>query len=254
MTKAELKAFLDERASFYNTPDFIKDDPISIPHQFSKKQDIEILGFLMATIAWGNRKSILTSGKRLLKILDYQPHEFILNHSEKDLKACKGFVHRTFNDVDLMYFLHALKAIYSQYNSLEDVFVKHKASSNLQTAISNFKSEFLSFGAPKRTYKHISDPLKNSAAKRLNMMLRWFVRQDNHGVDFGIWTKILPSELSCPLDVHSGRVARQLKLLKRKQNDAKAVAELDKSLRKLDLKDPVKYDFALFGLGVERKF
>jgi len=254
MTKAELKAFLDERANFYNTPDFIKNDPISIPRQFRKKQDIEISGFLIATIAWGNRKSILTSGERLLKILKYQPHDFILNHTEKDLIACKGFVHRTFNDIDLMYFLLALKAIYTQYDSLEDVFVKHKSETDLQTAISNFRSEFLSFGAPQRTYKHVSDPLKNSAAKRLNMMLRWFVRQDNHGVDFGIWNRISPAELSCPLDVHSGRVARQLKLLKRKQNDAKAVAELDKNLRKLDPKDPVKYDFALFGLGIEKEF
>lgn len=254
MKKAELKIFLDEKADFYNTPDFIKEDPISIPHQFNTKQDIEITGFLMATIAWGNRKSILNSGDKLLKILHYEPHDFIVNHSEKDLKACQGFVHRTFNDLDLMYFIQALKAIYDQYESLEDVFVKQKSSNNLQTAISKFKQHFLSFGAPKRTYKHISDPSKNSAAKRINMMLRWFVRRDEKGVDFGIWNKISPSELSCPLDVHSGRVARSLKLLKRKQNDAKAVKELNKNLRKLDPKDPVKYDFALFGLGVYERF
>lgn len=254
MTKAELKVFLDERANFYNTPDFIADDPIAIPRQFTIKQDIEISGFLLATIAWGNRKSILNSGEKLLKILEYQPYDFILNHSEEDLKACKGFVHRTFNDIDLMYFLKALKAVYTRYNSLEDVFVMHKSNTDLQTAISNFKSDFLSFGAPKRTYKHISDPLKNSAAKRINMMLRWFVRQDDNGVDFGIWKGISPTELSCPLDVHSGRVARRLKLLKRKQNDAKAVTELDKNLKKLDPNDPVKYDFALFGLGVYEKY
>jgi uncharacterized protein (TIGR02757 family) len=149
-----------------------------------------------------------------------------------------------------MYFLKALKHLYSKYNSLEDAFLYHQKQTDLQTAISGFKKEFLSFGAPKRTHKHISDPLKNSAAKRLNMMLRWFVRQDENGVDFGIWKKISPSKLSCPLDVHSARVARDLKLLKRKQNDAKAVAELDKNLRKLNPKDPVKYDFALFGIGV----
>ncbi len=250
MTKKELKDFLDEKADFYNTPDFIDADPISIPHQFTKKQDIEISGFLMATIAWGNRKSILNSGEKLLQILNHQPYDFILNHSEKDLKACKGFVHRTFNELDLMYFLQALQHVYQSYDSLEDAFLFHKKNTDLQTAISKFKKEFLSFGAPKRTHKHISDPLKNSAAKRLNMMLRWFVRKDNKGVDFGIWNNISPSELSCPLDVHSARVARDLKLLKRKQNDAKAVAELDKNLRKLDPLDPVKYDFALFGIGV----
>ena len=159
-------------------------------------------------------------------------------------------MHRTFNELDLMYFLQALQHVYQSYDSLEDAFVFHKKNTDLQTAISEFKKEFLSFGAPKRTHKHISDPLKNSAAKRLNMMLRWFVRKDNKGVDFGIWNNISPSELSCPLDVHSARVARDLKLLKRKQNDAKAVAELDKNLRKLDPLDPVKYDFALFGIGV----
>jgi uncharacterized protein (TIGR02757 family) len=250
MTKKELKDFLDEKADFYNTPDFIEADPISIPHQFTKKQDIEISGFLMATIAWGNRKSILKSGERMLQILDRKPYDFILNHSEKDLKACKGFVHRTFNESDLMYFLQALQHVYKRYDSLENAFIFHKKNTDLQTAISEFKKEFLSFRAPKRTHKHISDPLKNSAAKRLNMMLRWFVRKDNKGVDFGIWKGISPSELSCPLDVHSARVARDLKLLKRKQNDAKAVNELDKNLRKLDPLDPVKYDFALFGIGV----
>lgn len=250
MTKKELKDFLDDKADFYNAPDFIEADPISIPHRFTKKQDVEISGFLVATIAWGNRKSILNSGEKLLNILNHQPYEFILNHKEKDLKACGGFVHRTFNELDLMYFLRALQQIYRKYDSLEDAYMNHKKNTDIQTAISNFKKEFVSFGAPKRTYKHISDPLKNSAAKRLNMMLRWFVRQDDKGVDFGIWRQISPAELSCPLDVHSARVARNLKLLKRKQNDAKAVAELDKNLRKLDPKDPVKYDFALFGIGV----
>jgi uncharacterized protein (TIGR02757 family) len=254
MTKKELKSFLDYKANVYNTPDFIKEDPISIPHQFSHKKDIEIVGFLMATIAWGNRKSILNSGEKLLKILHYEPYDFIIHHKEKDLMACEGFVHRTFNAEDLKYFLTALKAVYQKYNSLENVFIENLKGKDLQGAISKFKKEFVSFGAPLRTYKHISDPQKNSAAKRLNMMLRWFVRQDHNGVDFGIWKNISPSLLSCPLDVHSGRVARKLKLLKRKQNDAKAVAELDKNLRKLDPQDPVKYDFALFGLGVYEKF
>ncbi|RRO15239.1 TIGR02757 family protein [Flavobacteriaceae bacterium 14752] len=254
MKRSELKAFLDHKVETYNTVDFIKDDPIQIPHQFSLKQDIEISGFLIATIAWGNRKSILNSGERLLKIMEHSPFDFIKNHEISDLKVCEGFVHRTFNAEDLQYFFTALKALYQKYNSLEDIFVKHQSAESLQTAIHHFKKEFMAFGCPKRTQKHISDPLKNSAAKRLNMMLRWFVRQDKNGVDFGIWQNLSPALLSCPLDVHTARVARKLGLLKRQQNDAKAVQELDKNLRKLDSNDPVKYDFALFGLGVYEGF
>jgi len=254
MTKHELKGFLDEKAEQYNSPDFIKEDPISIPHNFEDKRDIEISGFLIATIAWGNRKSILNSGAKLLSIMGNAPYDFVLNHQPKDLKSCKGFVHRTFNEEDLMYFFHALQQIYTTYEDLETCFRVKCKGSDLQSVLHHFKSEFMGFGAPKRTYKHVSDPLKNSAAKRLNMMLRWFVRQDKKGVDLGIWKNICPSELSCPLDVHSGRVARKLGLLSRKQNDAKAVKELDNSLRQLDPKDPVKYDFALFGLGVYEGF
>lgn len=254
MKASELKSFLDYKADIYNTVDFITDDPIKIPHQFNKKQDIEISGFLIATIAWGNRKSILNSGEKLLKIMNYAPYDFIKNHSESDLEACEGFVHRTFNAEDLQYFLTALKRLYNKYNSLEDIFIKHQNTGGLQSAIHHFKQEFTSFGCPKRTRKHVSDPEKNSAAKRLNMMLRWFVRQDHNGVDFGIWNSLSPALLSCPLDVHTARVARKLNLLKRKQNDAKAVKELDNSLRKLDPIDPVKYDFALFGLGVYENF
>lgn len=254
MTSKELKSFLDEKVELYNRPKFIATDPIYIPHQFQKKEDIEIAGFLIATIAWGNRKSILKNGEKLLQILDYEPHNFILNHTKNDLKACDGFVHRTFNAEDLKYFLTALKSLYQKYNSLENVFVQHFPQKNLQESIHHFKQEFFSLPHQKRTEKHISDPLKKSAAKRINMYLRWMVRQDLKGVDFGLWTKISQSQLSCPLDVHSGRVARKLGLLKRKQNDAKAVLELDNSLRKLDPKDPVKYDFALFGLGVFEDF
>jgi len=254
MNKAELREFLDYKAEVYNTTNFIESDPILIPHQFDKKEDIEISGFLIATIAWGNRKSILNSGDKLLKIMNHAPHDFILNHKPSDLKACQGFVHRTFNADDLIYFFTALKGLYQKYNSLEDIFVKHQSKDNLQLAIHHFKQEFMAFGCPKRTQKHVSDPLKNSAAKRLNMMLRWFVRRDEKGVDFGIWNNLSPALLSCPLDVHTARVGRKLKLLKRKQNDAKAVIELDKNLRKLDQNDPVKYDFALFGLGVYEKF
>jgi uncharacterized protein (TIGR02757 family) len=254
MKKSELKSFLDLKAEQYNTLNFIKEDPILIPHQFSNKKDIEISGFLIATIAWGNRKSILNSGEKLLNIMGNSPFDFIKNHTPSDLKSCKGFVHRTFNEDDLKYFLQALQQIYNTYEDLESCFAEKAKTYDLQTAIHYFKKEFLSFGALERTHKHISDPLKNSAAKRLNMMLRWFVRQDRKGVDFGIWNSISPSQLSCPLDVHTGRVARKLKLIKRKQNDAKTVAELDKNLRRLDPQDPVKYDFALFGLGVYEDF
>lgn len=254
MHSSELKAFLGEKAEQYNSIDFIKEDPISIPHQFDKKKDIEISSFLIATIAWGNRKSILNSGSKLLEMMGNAPYDFVVNYEEKDLIACDGFVHRTFNEEDLRYFFFALKQIYKRYDDLEScILAKHK-DSDLQSTLHYFKTEFMSFGAPKRTHKHISDPLKNSAAKRLNMMLRWFVRQDKKGVDFGIWRSLSPSDLSCPLDVHSGRVARKLGLLSRKQNDARAVKELDKSLRLLDKNDPVKYDFALFGLGVYEGF
>lgn len=250
MKKSELKSFLDFKAEQYNSPDFIATDPIQIPHQFTKKEDIEIAGFLTATIAWGNRKSILKNANRLMEMLERSPHDFILNHSESDLKNFQGFVHRTFNETDLIFFISALKNIYKNHGGIEAVFTKNAAKDSLQRAIHEFKKVFFEIPHPLRTQKHVSDPLKNSAAKRINMFLRWMVRKDQVGVDFGIWKNLNASQLSCPLDVHSGNVARKLKLLKRKTNDAKALAELDISLRKLDASDPVKYDFALFGLGV----
>lgn len=250
----DLKSFLDEKAELYNQFKFIATDPISIPHKFQKKKDIEIIGFLIATIAWGNRKSILNNGEKLCKILQFEPFDFIINHSEKDLKACEGFVHRTFNAEDLKYFIRALKFIYVEYNGLESVFSAYQTQNSLQPAIHHFKSIFFQLDHKKRTEKHVSDPEKNSAAKRINMFLRWMVRKDQNGVDFGIWEALTPSLLSCPLDVHSGRIARELGLLHRKQNDAKAVKELDENLRLLDPKDPVKYDFALFGLGAFESF
>lgn len=250
----KLKPFLDEKVQLYNQFKFIATDPISIPHQFQKKEDIEIIGFLMATIAWGNRKSILNNGSRLIKILQYEPYDFILNHSVSDLESCEGFVHRTFNADDLRYFIKALHYIYKHHNGLESVFEKHLQQNNLQPAISEFKRIFFSLDHLPRTEKHVSDPQKNSAAKRLNMFLRWMVRQDKNDVDFGIWKDIPASALSCPLDVHSGKIARELGLLQRTQNDAKAVSELDTSLRILDPEDPVKYDFALFGLSAFESF
>ncbi len=254
MTKTELKDFLDQKVVQYNHPKFIEDDPLQIPHRFSKKEDIEISGFLTATIAWGNRKSIIKNASRMMELLDNAPYDFLLNHNETDLEKLLPFVHRTLNGSDLQYFIQSLQNMYTNHDGLEAVFVKHQEKDSLQSAISKFKEVFFELPHQTRTMKHISDPNKGSAAKRINMFLRWMVRNNDTGVDFGIWKGLSPSQLSCPLDVHSGNVARKLKLVKRKQNDAKALAELDKNLRKLDSKDPVKYDFALFGLGVFEKF
>ncbi|PWL39251.1 TIGR02757 family protein [Flagellimonas aquimarina] len=254
MIKSDLKDFLDEKVEQYNNPKFLEDDPLQIPHLFSKKEDIEISGFLTATIAWGNRKSIIKNASRLIELLDNAPYDFVLNHTETDFEKLTPFVHRTFNGLDLQYFIQSLQNIYANHGGLESIFVQNQEKDSLQSAISKFKEVFFEIPHQTRTMKHVSDPNKGSAAKRINMFLRWMVRNNNTGVDFGIWKKLNPSQLSCPLDVHSGNVARKLKLLKRKQNDAKALAELDRNLRKLDPKDPVKYDFALFGLGVFEKF
>lgn len=254
MTRAELKCFLDEKADFYENPTFLESDPIQIPHRFLKKEDIEISAFLTATIAWGNRKSIINNATRLMALFDNAPHDFVLNHRDKDLTALESFVHRTFNGGDLLGFVKGLQNIYVNHNSLEFVFTKHQGENTLQPTITKLKRLFFEIEHQKRTQKHISNPATGSAAKRINMFLRWMVRSNNKKVDFGLWKSISPSKLSCPLDVHSGNVARKLKLLRRKQNDAKALTELDKNLRKLDSDDPVKYDFALFGLGVFERF
>jgi uncharacterized protein (TIGR02757 family) len=246
----ELRDFLDEKVKQYNTPDFIESDPIQIPHLYSIKEDIEISGFLTATISWGNRSSILKSAKRMMKLLGNSPYDFILNHREDHLEKINGFIHRTFNSTDFIVFIQALKYLYQQGNGLEGIFNKYKTKESLQPAIHQLKNEFFSIHHPIRTRKHIPDPIGGSAAKKVNMYLRWMVRKDKTGVDLGIWNSISPSILSCPLDIHSGNVARKLGLLKRNRNDSKAVHELDINLRKLDREDPVKYDFALFGLGV----
>lgn len=254
MTQKELKEFLDEKVILYNNPKFIESDPIQIPHQFSTKEDIEIAAFLTATISWGNRKMIIKNANRMMNLLEFSPYDFILNHQEKDLKSLEGFVHRTFNSIDFQQFIASLKHIYSNHNGLENILSLKDNESTYKNAIHRFKKAFFEIPHQQRTQKHISDPIKNSAAKRINMFLRWMVRNDKSGVDFGLWNTHNPSNLSCPLDVHSGNVARKLKLLLRKQNDWKALSELDINLRKLDKKDPVKYDFALFGLGVFEKF
>lgn len=254
LKKSEVKDFLDEKVDLYNRPSFIEDDPISIPHLYTRKEDIEISGFLTATIAWGNRKMILRNSARMMEILEDSPFEFIMDSSDCELDQAIRFVHRTFNMVDLAYFLKALRHIYKIKGGLEKIFETHKTSDSLQPAIHELNKIFFELPHEKRTERHVSDPYKGSAAKKINMFLRWMVRKDNKGVDFGIWESISPSILSCPLDVHSGNVARKLGLLSRKQNDAKAVAELDRVLRSFDSEDPVKYDFALFGLGAIERF
>ncbi len=254
MNKDELKSFLDEKVLQYNTLDFIESDPVQIPHLFSQKEDIEIAGFLSATIAWGNRKMIIQNSHKMMDLIGNSPYDFVMNHQEHHLEKLENFVHRTFNGQDFISFIKSLQNIYTKHGGLEAIFTKHQEPDSLQNAITEFKKVFFEINHQNRTEKHVSDPSKNSSSKRINMWLRWNCRQDNKGVDLGIWKNISPSKLSCPLDVHSGNVARKLGLLSRSQNDAKAVAELDNNLRLLDPNDPVKYDFALFGLGVFEKF
>ena len=254
MTSQELKEFLDEKAEFYEQKQFIQNDPILIPHKFDSKLDTEISGFLISIISWGNRKSIINSGYKIIDLLDNSPSDFILNHSYNDLKSINGSIHRTFNSDDLVYFIKSLKNIYTNYNGIEGIMSNPNNGENLQERISIFKKIFFQLNHKKRTKKHLPDPLKGSAAKRFNMFLRWMVRSNKKGVDFGLWKSISPSQLSCPLDIHTGNIARKLGLLKRAQNDYLAVNELDKKLREMDIEDPVKYDFALFGLGINEKF
>ncbi len=251
MKSSTLKEFLDEKVNQYNNPRFIESDPIQIPHQYRDKEDIEISAFLTATISWGNRKMIIQNAQKLMNLMGNSPYDYIMEWKPREMES---FVHRTFNATDLSFFMEALQHIYKVHGGLESVFSKYVEPESVQNSIHHFKRHFFEIGHPERTQKHISDPSKGSAAKRINMFLRWMVRNDNAGVDFGIWNKISPSILSCPLDVHSGNVARKLGLLNRKQNDAKALKELDAKLREMDPSDPVKYDFALFGLGVFEKF
>lgn len=253
MKKHELKQFLDEKADLYNRAEFIESDPVQIPHRFALKEDIEIAGFLAATIAWGNRKSIIANANKMMDLVGNAPYDFVMSHTKSDLDRFENFVHRTFNAEDFATFIKGLKHVYKSHGGPEAVFAKHLKNDNLQHSIHEFKKAFFEIEHQTRTQKHVSDPMNNSAAKRINMFLRWMVRNDNR-VDLGIWKNIPASALSCPLDVHSGNVARKLGILLRKQNDAKALAELDAALRNFDPADPVKYDFALFGLGVFEGF
>lgn len=253
--ESDLKEFLEEKYNLYNRPSFIGTDPISIPHQFTKKEDIEIAGFLAATIAWGQRVTIINNSNKLMKLMGNSPHDFLVSAKKKDLVRFESFVHRTFNGVDAVSFMKSLQVIYTKHGGLQKAFTSKASNDPCLNAIGNFRNLFFSGDVPERTKKHVSDPLKNSSAKRLCMYLRWMVRDDKRGVDFGIWkNSFSPADLMCPLDVHSGNVARKLGLLKRTQNDWKAVEELTAKLRTYDPEDPVKYDFALFGLGAFEKF
>jgi uncharacterized protein (TIGR02757 family) len=254
MTNSELKTFLDEKVIQYNTPDFIESDPVQIPHLFSQKEDIEIAGFLASSIAWGNRKMIIKNSHKMMELLGNSPYDFVMSHNDYQLEKLEGFVHRTFNSDDFKHFIKALKHIYINKGGLENIFIQNQTETSLQPAIHALHEIFFEIPHLTRTRKHVADPNKGSVSKRINMCLRWFVRNDNAGVDLGIWKGISPSKLSCPLEVHSGNVARKLGLLTRKQNDGKALTELDSKLRELDPNDPVKYDFALFGLGVFEGF
>jgi len=246
--KIEIKSFLDEKAAFYNCVGFIEKDPICIPHAFTKKQDIEIAGLFAAVLAWGQRVTIIKKCKELMGRMDDDPYSFVVNHRESDLKKLLGFKHRTFNDTDLLYFVSFLKWYYNKNESLEEAF---HVDGSLESGLIHFYRLFFSLkDHPHRTRKHISTPERKSTCKRLCMYLRWMVRSDNCGVDFGLWKKIYPSTLICPCDVHVDRVARKLKLIKSKQTNWQTALELTNNLRKLDPADPVKYDFALFGLGV----
>lgn len=256
-TQIQLKSFLDQKVEEYNQPGFITLDPITIPHEYSKKQDIEIAGFIAAVFAWGQRKTIINKSREFLGLMGNEPHRFILEHKEDDLKPFLDFKHRTFNGTDALYFLHFFQWFYERNESLESAFTKGltRTSEYLEPGLINFFSLFFSLpDHPKRTYKHIPTPLRKSACKRLNMFLRWMVRKDDKGVDFGIWQTIQPSQLICPCDLHVDRVARKLGLITRKQTDWQTAVELTEALKKFDPTDPVKYDFALFGLGVEEGF
>ncbi|AFL84536.1 TIGR02757 family protein [Belliella baltica DSM 15883] len=253
----DLKEFLDSKVAEYNQPGFIDLDPISIPHRFSKKQDIEISGFIASILAWGQRKTIIKKSIELFEMMDNVPHEFMLNHTENDLRPFLKFKHRTFNDIDTLYFIEFFSWYYKKYESLEFAFLQGFSNEVdvMEKLLSNFHDFFFQLpDAPLRTRKHIATPKRKAACKRINMFLRWMVRQDDKGVDFGIWKTIQPSQLICPCDLHVDRVGRKLGLINRKQTDWITATELTQKLREFDPVDPVKYDFALFGLGVEEKF
>lgn len=246
----QLKEFLDEKVHLYNQSNFIDSDPIQIPHRYTLKEDQEIAGFLAANFAWGNRKMIIDKTTDFLDRMGNSPYDFAMNYSENEFEKIESFKHRTFNSIDAHFFLSSLKNIYKKHGGMEKAFLFSEKDEDTFHAIEHFRTLFFEIPHEKRSEKHLSSPAKGSASKRLNMMLRWFVRNDKQGVDLGIWENAKTSQLVCPLDVHSGNIARKLGLLNRKQNDWKSAKELNEQLKKFDPNDPVKYDFALFGLGV----
>ena len=255
--KQSFKDFLNSKVKEYNKSSFIKADPVCIPHLFTKKQDIEIAGFFAAIFAWGNRTTIINKSKELMQLMDNAPHDFCLHHTDNDLIKLLSFKHRTFNPTDLLYFVSFFNMHYSKHPTLETAFTKgmHKNDTTIEGALNGFYNYFFSLNdVPARTLKHIASPNKNSSCKRLNMYLRWMVRKDKCGVDFGLWKNISPAQLVIPLDVHVARVARHFKLLHRKATDWQTAIELTNELKKMDAKDPAKYEFALFGLGVLEKY
>ncbi|MCU0320232.1 MAG: TIGR02757 family protein [Flavobacteriales bacterium] len=253
MKTRDLKALLDAAYERHAQPHFSADDPIQLPRAFAQRHDAEVIGFLTATIAWGQRKTIITNAWKLARLMDEAPHAFVMNASPTELRRLEGFVHRTFNSTDLLHFVKGLRHVYTTYGGLEDAFLEEGRPGPMDQAIHRFKQRFFEPRHQQRTQKHVADPVKGSNAKRINMYLRWMVRPNDRGVDLGLWTRITPADLMVPLDVHTGRVGRELGLLKRTQDDWKAVEELTAALRRFDPKDPVKYDIALFGIGVKKE-
>ncbi len=251
LTHVELKDLLDSAYERYARPEFIADDPIHVPRSFSKRADAETIGFLTATIAWGQRVTIISNAKKLVALLDDAPYDFVMNATETDLSRLDRFIHRTFNGIDARHFIRGLKHLYAEHGGIENAFLDEGETGGMGSAIGRFKSRFFEPEHQVRTRKHVADPSRGSNAKRINMYLRWMVRPDDRGVDLGLWKRIPPSALYVPLDVHTGRVARELGLLKRPQDDWKSVVELTEKLREFDPLDPVKYDIALFGIGVD---
>jgi uncharacterized protein (TIGR02757 family) len=255
MRFSAIRDFLDEKVSLYNRPEFIETDPVLIPKSFTRKENIEISAFLASSIAWGNRISILKNARYLMQLMDNDPYEFTTKASEKELFTLSNFVHRTINGADMLFFVTSLKNIYLHFGGLEKLFSEgYRQGNDVQTALTRFHEIFFSIPYPVRSRRHIPDVASGSAAKRLNLFLRWMVRNDDRGVDLGLWKSIPASALMLPLDVHTGKTARELGLLQRRQNDWKAVEEVTSVLREFDPVDPVRYDFALFGLGIFEKF
>jgi uncharacterized protein (TIGR02757 family) len=255
LSRSQLFEMLEEMTDRFNRSGFIENDPVSIPHMFRKKQDIEIAGFFAAVLAWGQRVTIINKSRELMMMMDNAPHDFMIHHTQRDLKKLLSFKHRTFNTTDTLYFIEFLSWYYRHHKSLEQAFMVKSSDQTIEEGLVGFQKLFFHLeNSPDRTRKHIPTPEKKSTCKRLNMFLRWMVRDDDRGVDFGLWKKIRPSQLICPCDVHVDRVARNLRLIRRKQTDWLTALELTESLRSFDPKDPVKYDFALFGMGVEKVF